>query len=226
MSLAVVGSPSSGATGATDAQYDEYVSDPAKPVPYLSRPVASTTAAMPGGMAGRRPALRRWPPRRADLRERAADRAGAGERRPIVNLYASTSGTDSDWVVKLIDVYPGTVPSRPDRWAGYELPISLDIFRGRYRASFEHPAADHAGQAAALSIRPAYGKPRVLARPSHHGAGAVDACSRCTTATRRPLCRIFSTPSPADYQKATQRIWHTPGEASFISLAGRALVGK
>ena len=59
---------------------------------------------------------------------------------PEVNLYASTSGSDSDWVVKLIDVYPDTVPSQP-AMGGYELAISLDIFRGRYRTSFEHPEA-------------------------------------------------------------------------------------
>ena len=54
-----------------------------------------------------------------------------------MNLVASTSGSDSDWVVKLIDVYPDTVPSQP-AMGGYELPVSLDIFRGRYRTSFEH----------------------------------------------------------------------------------------
>ena len=56
---------------------------------------------------------------------------------PLVNLVASTSGTDSDWVVKLIDVYPDEVPSQPEM-GGYQLPVSMDIFRGRYRESFEH----------------------------------------------------------------------------------------
>ena len=57
-----------------------------------------------------------------------------------MNLYASTSGTDSDWVVKLIDVYPGVDSYNPPM-GGYELPIATDIFRGRYRTSFEHPEA-------------------------------------------------------------------------------------
>ena len=57
---------------------------------------------------------------------------------PLVNLFASTSGTDSDWVVKLIDVYPEEVPSDPPM-GGYQLPIGMDIFRGRYRESLEHP---------------------------------------------------------------------------------------
>jgi predicted acyl esterase len=61
----------------------------------------------------------------------------AGE--PVVNLVASTSGTDSDWVVKLIDVYPDEC--RTAELGGYELPIAMDIFRGRYREA-SRPEAD------------------------------------------------------------------------------------
>ncbi len=91
---------------------------------------------------------------------------------PVVNLFASTSGTDSDWVVKLIDVYPGTVPTQP-AMGGYELPISLDIFRGRYRNSFEHPEAITPDKPLLYQLRPAHRESRLRARPSHHGAGAV-----------------------------------------------------
>ena len=59
---------------------------------------------------------------------------------PIANLIASTSGTDSDWVVKLIDVYPDEVAAEP-HMGGYQLMVSADIFRGRYRESMEHPKA-------------------------------------------------------------------------------------
>ena len=64
---------------------------------------------------------------------------------PIADLFAATTGTDADWVVKLIDVYPDEVPSQPEM-GGYELAVSMDIFRGRYRESFEHPSAIPAGQ--------------------------------------------------------------------------------
>ena len=57
-----------------------------------------------------------------------------------VELYVSTTGTDADWVVKLIDVYPDEVPSRPEM-GGYQLAIAMDIFRGRYRESFATPKA-------------------------------------------------------------------------------------
>ena len=59
---------------------------------------------------------------------------------PVVHLRASTTGTDADWVVKLIDVEPDRV-APPVEMSGYELPIATDIFRGRYRTSFEHPTA-------------------------------------------------------------------------------------
>ena len=59
---------------------------------------------------------------------------------PLVNLVASTSGSDSDWVVKLIDVYPDEMASQPEM-GGYQLPVSMDIFRGRYRESFSDPKA-------------------------------------------------------------------------------------
>jgi putative CocE/NonD family hydrolase len=57
----------------------------------------------------------------------------------IAHLYASTTGSDADWVVKLIDVYPDSVTARP-AMSGYELMVTADIMRGRYRTSFQHPA--------------------------------------------------------------------------------------
>jgi predicted acyl esterase len=63
---------------------------------------------------------------------------------PIADLSFATTGTDSDWVVKLIDVFPDEVPSRPEM-GGYQLSISMDIFRGRYRQSFEAPSAVPSG---------------------------------------------------------------------------------
>src|SRR5204862_5476183 len=64
---------------------------------------------------------------------------------PVVHLIASTSGSDSDWVVKVIDVYPDEVPSQPEM-GGYELAVAMDIFRGRYRESFERPQAIESGK--------------------------------------------------------------------------------
>ena len=67
----------------------------------------------------------------------------------LARLFASTTGTDSDWIVKLIDVYP---EDAPQPLAGYQLMIANDVFRGRFRKSFEHPEPLVAGQVAEYAI--------------------------------------------------------------------------
>ena len=92
---------------------------------------------------------------------------------PIANLIASTSGTDSDWVVKLIDLYPAQVAGQPNM-GGYQLMISADVFRGRYRESFEFAETDRGEQAAALSFCVADGESRFSAGPPDHGPDSVE----------------------------------------------------
>jgi uncharacterized protein len=135
---------------------------------------------------------------------------------PEVNLYASTSGSDSDWVVKLIDVYPDTVPTQP-AMGGYQLAISLDIFRGRYRNSFEHPQAITPNQP--LLYRFALPTVNHVFLPGHRIMVQVQS-SLFPLYDRNPqtfVPNIFYA-KPADYQKAIQQIWHTAGNASFISV--------
>jgi hypothetical protein len=69
----------------------------------------------------------------------------------LARLFASTTGTDADWIVKLIDVYPDTVPDRP-RMGGYQLMVAGDILRGRYRDSWERPAPIPAGETVAYTV--------------------------------------------------------------------------
>jgi putative CocE/NonD family hydrolase len=126
--------------GAAADAADSYVSDPAKPVPYLPRPVrfADTDRWRTWLVSDQRAVVDRpdvlsyqTPVLTSPVRIGGA---------PVADLHAATSGTDVDWVVKLIDVYPEEFPSQPEM-GGYELAVSLDIFRGRYRESFEHPSA-------------------------------------------------------------------------------------
>jgi putative CocE/NonD family hydrolase len=135
---------------------------------------------------------------------------------PKVNLQASTSGTDSDWVVKLIDVYPEENATDP-RMAGYELPVSLAIFRGRYRESFEHPASLAAGQP--LQYRFDLPNANHTFQRGHRVMVQVQS-SLFPLYDRNPQTYVPNIyfAKPGDYRKATQRVWHTPERASFIEL--------
>jgi putative CocE/NonD family hydrolase len=125
----------------TDAgQFDSYISDPAHPVPYRSRPVEETYS--PGSrwytwltedqrFVHLRPDVLSW-----ETGTLTKDVTVTGDI--VAKLYASTSGTDSDWIVKLIDVYPEAYPENR-RMGGYQLMIADEVFRGRFRNSFENP---------------------------------------------------------------------------------------
>ena len=196
------------------------MSDPAKPVPFRARPIRPT---------GYTSELTWWRWLVDDQREASgrpdvvsfvSDVLTAPVKisgQPVANLVASTSGTDSDWVVKLIDVYPDEVAGQP-HLGGYQLMVSADIFRGRYRESFETAKPIAAEHAAALPLRAADGEPRVPARATASWCRSSRAGSRSTTATRRRSSRTSSGPRPADYRKAVQRIYHAPGQASFVEL--------
>ncbi|WP_174300804.1 CocE/NonD family hydrolase [Caulobacter sp. S45] len=117
-----------------------YTSDPAKPVPYRLRPIRPTYST---GSTWSQWLVddQRIFSDRPDVLSFETDALTAPVRIagfPQVGLWASTTGSDSDWVVKLIDIYPDEVANDP-KLGGYELMISADIFRGRYRESFEHP---------------------------------------------------------------------------------------
>jgi putative CocE/NonD family hydrolase len=197
---------------ATAEKYDAYTSDPAKPVPYVPRPATGdkwrTWLVEDQRFVDGRPDVLTYvsEPLTEPMRVSGT---------PVVNLYASTSGTDSDWVVKVIDVYPEEVT--PATMSGYELPISLDIFRGRYRTSFEHPVALKSNQPELFK----FDLPQVnhIFQPGHRVMIQVQS-SLFPLYDRNPqtfVPNIFDAKS-ADYQKATQRIWRAPGSASFISL--------
>jgi predicted acyl esterase len=100
---------------------------------------------------------------------------------------------------------------------GYELPSSLDIFRGRYRTSFEHPQAIEPDKP--LLYKFALPTVNHVFEPGHRIMIQVQS-TLYPLYDRNPqkfVANIFNA-KPGDYQKATQRIWHTPGSASFVSL--------
>jgi len=95
---------------------------------------------------------------------------------PIANLVASTSGTDSDWVVKLIDVFPDQVADHAEM-GGYQLPVAMDIFRGRCRKSFSAPKAIEPGKPLPYRFALPPANHVFLPWPSHHGAGPIQLVS-------------------------------------------------
>jgi len=135
---------------------------------------------------------------------------------PEVNLWASTSGTDSDWVVKLIDVYPDEVPANPTM-GGYQLGVAMDIFRGRYRQSFERPAPIPANTPELY--RWALPTANHVFLPGHRIMVQVQS-SWFPLYDRNPQTYVDSIflAKPGDYQKATQHIFDGGAHESFISL--------
>ncbi|MBZ5658491.1 MAG: CocE/NonD family hydrolase [Acidobacteriia bacterium] len=196
-----------------DAALDEYVSDPSKPVPFRARPIDNES----------------WSRWLVDDQREASGRTDvlafvsdvlttplkiSGQ--PIANLVASTSGTDSDWVVKVIDLYPDEMASQPGL-GGYQLMISADIFRGRYRESLETAKPIAADQP--LLYRFALPTANHVFLPGHRIMVQVQS-SWFPLYDRNPqtfIPNIFWA-KPENYRKAVQHVYHTPGQASFIEL--------
>jgi putative CocE/NonD family hydrolase len=141
---------------------------------------------------------------------------------PQVDLFAATSGTDSDWVVKLIDVYPNDIPEGASQgakpsMAGYELPIGIDIFRGRYVHDRARPAALHPGNAEEYK----FGLPNVdhVFLPGHRIMVQIQS-SLFPLYDRNPqtfVPNIFNAKA-SDYRATTQSIFHGGAKASAVYL--------
>jgi putative CocE/NonD family hydrolase len=200
------------------ATYAEYVSDPAKPVPYRVRPVLA--------MYNAESTWKLW---LADDQRPFSDRtdvltfvseplsepfAISGE--VAATLFASTTGTDSDWVVKLIDVFPPEVRSNATL-GGYQLMVSGEILRGRYRESLETPKAIVPGEVAPYRVRMPEANHTFL--PGHKIMVQVQS-SWFPLYDRNPQTFVanIGKAQPADYRAATQRIWFTPERASYVEV--------
>ncbi|MBK9062658.1 MAG: CocE/NonD family hydrolase [Acidobacteria bacterium] len=199
--------------------FSEYVSDPAKPVPFRGRPYPvssyeNNTAWRTWLVTDQREVATRPDVLVFETEVLTAPVKIAGE--PVANLVASTSGSDSDWVVKLIDVYPPEVPLQP-AMGGYQLPVAMDVFRGRYRESFETPKALESGKP--LAYRFALPNANHVFKKGHRIMVQVQS-TWFPLYDRNPQTFVPSIfwAKPADFVKATQRIYHAPGQASFVEL--------
>jgi putative CocE/NonD family hydrolase len=201
-------------TGRDD--HDDYVSDPARPVPFVPRPVH-----MRDGNVWR-PWLvqdQRFVTGRPDILvyesaplERDVHIMGA----PQVDLFAATSGSDSDFVVKLVDAYPEGDTYHPET-AGMELAIGIEIFRGRYVRGFDRPQALRPGRVENFK----FGLPNVdhVFLRGHRIQVHVQS-SLFPLYDRNPqtfVPNIFNARAQ-DYVKATQSIYRSGTQASAVWL--------
>ena len=201
----------------SDEAFDEYVSDPARPVPYIEgiqTGLAGDYMTQDQRFASRRPDVLVYETERLEQ-----DLTIAG---PItVELFVSTSGTDSDWVVKLIDVYPdrnppNPPPDRPAVMAGFQQMVRGDVLRGKFREGLDQPRPFSPGQPTRLAFR------------------LTDVC-HTFRAGHRIMVQIQSTwfplvdrnpqtfediyrASDADFHKATQRVYRSKSRASRLEL--------
>ncbi|MBS0477206.1 MAG: CocE/NonD family hydrolase, partial [Proteobacteria bacterium] len=202
-------------TKPTSAGSDDYVADPAKPVPFIPRPVH-----MDGDT------WRTWlvqDQRFVDGRTDVLTYSTGVLTKPVhikgaprVDLRAATSGQDSDWVVKLIDVYPDENSANPTM-AGYELGIGIEIFRGRYVHGFATPAPLEPGKTYSFG----WSLPNVnhVFLPGHKIMVQVQS-SLFPLYDRNPQTWVSSimNAEAKDYQKATQTVRWGGGEASAVYL--------
>jgi len=202
-----------------DAPFTEYLSDPAKPVPYRARPIQPVGYGEGFTWSQWLVDDQREASGRPDVLAFVSDPLAEPVKiagRPVANLVASTSGSDADWVVKLIDVYPPEVAAQPEM-GGYQLMVAADIFRGRYRESLESPAP--IAPNTPLTYRFALPTANHVFLRGHRIMVQVQS-SWFPLYDRNPQAFVESIfwAKPADYRKATQRVYHTPEQASVIEL--------
>jgi putative CocE/NonD family hydrolase len=203
--------------------HDSYISDPSKPVPFIPRPIKlgdrtqwTTWLVHDQRFVSDRPDVLVY---QTEALDTPVHIMGA----PLVDLFAATTGTDSDWVVKLIDVYPDASTEGAEQgaasqdMAGFELPIGIEIFRGRYVHGFDTPQALTPGQVDEYK----WSLPNVdhVFLPGHRIMVQVQS-SLFPLYDRNPqtyVDNIFNA-KPSDYRAATQSVYHSPTAASAIVL--------
>jgi len=200
------------------AEFDEFISDPAKPVPYRQRPTLNSDD--PDSTWGewlvddQRHAASRPDVLVYETEPLAKTLRVAGE--PVARFFASTSGRDADWVVKLIDVWPDEVPDHR-ALGGYQQMLSADILRGRYRQDPAQPMAIKSNEVLPYTLRLPNVNHSFL--PGHRLMVQVQS-TWFPLYDRNPQTFVpnIMFAKPGDFTKATHRVWHTPGNASFIEL--------
>ena len=198
--------------------FDQYISDPDKPVTYQQRPIRPKGS--PGSnwdawlvedqrFAASRPDVLTYctPPLDSIIRL-------AGQ--PVARLFAATTATDCDWIVKLIDVFPDQVPKTPEM-GGYQLPVAMEILRGRYRDDPANPEPVPADQVVAYRLALPHVCHAFL--PGHRIMIQIQS-SWFPLYDRNPQTWVESIffAEAEDFRKATHRVYHSRAAASHVEL--------
>jgi putative CocE/NonD family hydrolase len=212
-------------------EYREYYSDPANPVPYRQRPISPT---YPGGdWRTWEVADQRFVDNRPDVLSFVSAPLGhdltiTGE--VAADIFASTSGTDADFIVKLIDVYPENAQANawnadagpaPGAYArsmnGYELPIAMEIRRGRYNSSYEHPQPLVANTPVEWKI-PLRDHDHVFLKGHRLMVQVQSTWFPLIDRNPQRFVPSIYQATAADYVGATQRIYSSPSRPSHLVL--------
>jgi putative CocE/NonD family hydrolase len=202
--------------GAAGAEFDEYISDPSRPVPYYPRPISPLYAnrqwtewlVQDQRFVHNRPDVLSY---ESEALAQDVDVVG-----PIIaRLFASTSGNDSDWIVKLIDVYPD---SPDDPLAGYQLMIADEVLRARFRKSFERPEPVPAGQIEPYALDLHWVDHRF--KKGHKIMVQIQSTwfPLIDRNPQRFVPNIYEA-AASDYNAARQRIYRTPARATHLELS-------
>lgn len=198
--------------------YDEFVSDPAKPVPFIDAITVRTPKRFMTSdqrFAARRPDVLAY---QTDPLAEAVTLAGP----MIADLWVSTSGTDADWVVKVIDVYPPDEPDPDDmppgrHMGGYQMMVRSEVIRGRYRNSYEVPEPFEPNEPTRVMVElqdvlhTFHAGHRIMVQVQSSWFPLVD---------RNPqsyVDNIFLA-REQDFIKATHRVYHAPGRQTRLRV--------
>jgi putative CocE/NonD family hydrolase len=194
--------------------FDSYISDPANPVPYRPRPIEVRS-----GWTTWLVEDQRFVDRRPDVLTFVSEPIKGDvvlSGKIAANLFASTSGTDSDWIVKLIDVYPEKYQPDP-KMSGFQLMIAGDVVRGRYRNSLEKPepivadAVTHYEIAFPANDHVFLKGHRIMVQVQSSWFPVID------RNPQRFVQNIFLA-KDSDFQKATQRVYRSGQHASYLAV--------
>ena len=208
----------SGPTDTGAKAFDAYVSDPTHPVPYRHQPIGRTYGPVPGWgtwlVEDQRFVYLRLDVAAWQTPVLENDVTVTGDI--VAHIFATTTGSDSDWIVKLIDVYPQDYPHDPTM-GGYQMMVADEVYRARFRKSFEHPEAVTPGKVTEYTIDLHTNDHTFL---KGHQITVHVQSTWFPVIDRNPqkfVPNIYKA-SPADYQVAIQRVYHSKEFASYIAL--------